>query len=538
MSYETMNKSEEDLHQHDNRYETIFRNAAVAIMFTDANERIIDWNDYTEQMLGMNRNDLYQKPVKELYSAEEWEKIRSENVREKGMQHHLETQILRKDHTSLDVDISLSVLKNNNGEILGSIGVIKDISSQKYAEQRLYSLLENTKDSIYLIDSKKTYQMVNHELLKRLNRSKNEIIGHRFEEFHTSEETQCFNEKIDWVFTHGQSTVEEHRSEQLDKWFLRTYSPVKDTLTNEIKAVSVISKDITEMKKTEYELKESKEKYKTIFENSAVAIMRTNEHEQIISWNNYTEKMLGLTKDDLYLKPVKELYSAEEWCKIRSENIREKGMQHHLETQMLRKNAVPLDVDLSLSVQKDPEGNIIGSIGVIKDISKQKKAQEKMQYEHSLLQSLLDTTPDSIYFKDRENKFLLVNHAKARHHNMNPDDMIGKTDFDYMTSEQAQKAQSDDNQVMQTGKPIIDTIEKVTTTDGSEKWVSVTKIPRYDDNGEIIGSMGISRDVTKRVKEQKETEKYKKVAIGQNMRMIELRDKVKDLISEMEQEGK
>ena len=534
MSYETMNGYQEGSQQHESRYEAIFKNAAVAIMLTDAQERIIEWNDYTEQMLGMNRNDLYQRPVKELYTQEEWEKIRSENIREKGMQHHLETQILRKDNTALDVDISLSVIKDEQGTIVGSIGVIKDISTQKYAEQRLQSLLENTTDSIYLIDEQKTYQMVNHELLKRLKRHKNEIIGHRFEEFHTPEETQTFNEKIDWVFSNGQSTFEEHRSEQLDKWFLRTYSPVTDTLTNEVKAVSVISKDITEMKRTESELKESKEKYKTIFENSAVAIMTTNEHEQIVSWNSYTEHMLGLSKDDLYLKPVKELYTSEEWEKIRSENIREKGMQHHLETQILRKDNIALDVDISLSVQKDAQGRVTGSIGVIKDISKQKKAMEKVHYEHSLLQSLLDTTPDSIYFKDRDNKFLLVNHAKARHHNMNPDEMVGKTDFDYMPHDQAQKAQEDDNQVMQKGTPIIDKIERVTTNDGSEKWVSVTKIPRYDDNGEIIGSMGISRDVTKRVKEQKETEKYKKVAIGQNLRMIELRDKVKDLISEME----
>jgi len=61
-------------------------------------------------------------------------------------------------------------------------------------------------------------------------------------------------------------------------------------------------------------------------------------------------------------------------------------------------------------------------------------------------------------------------------------------------------------------------------------------MPRYDKEGKIIGTMGVSRDVTKRIKGTKETEKYKKVAIGQNLRMIELRVKVNDLISEMEKE--
>ncbi|RLF58842.1 MAG: hypothetical protein DRN27_04240, partial [Thermoplasmata archaeon] len=100
MTNETIEKYEENLQDH-NRYETIFRNSAVAIMLTDADEKIIDWNDYTEQMLAMNRSDLYLKPVKELYSEDEWSKIRSENIREKGMQHHLETKILRKDSSPL-----------------------------------------------------------------------------------------------------------------------------------------------------------------------------------------------------------------------------------------------------------------------------------------------------------------------------------------------------------------------------------------------------------------------------------------------------
>jgi PAS domain S-box-containing protein len=114
--------------------------------------------------------------------------------------------------------------------------------------------------------------------------------------------------------------------------------------------------------------------------------------------------------------------------------------------------------------------------------------------------------------------------------------MIGKTDYDFLPEHQARKTFENDNNIMKTGQPIIDEVEKLTGKDGSERWVSVTKIPRYSSEGKIIGTMGISRDVTKRVKETKETEKYKKVAIGQNLRIIELRDRVKDLITEMEKD--
>jgi PAS domain S-box-containing protein len=283
-------------------------------------------------------------------------------------------------------------------------------------------------------------------------------------------------------------------------------------------------------------LKDSQEIYKTIFENSAVAITVTDENEKIISWNKYAEDLLGMTRDDLYNKPVESLYLPEEWKKIRAENIREKGMQHHLETKILRKNNEPLDVDISLSVLKNNEGDITGAIGVIKDISERVQAQEKLSYEHSLFQALLDNVPDSIYFKDENNRFILVNKAKAEHSTLSPEDMIGKTDYDFLPEHQARKAFENDNNIMKTGQPIIDEVEKLTGKDGSERWVSVTKIPRYSSEGKIIGTMGISRDVTKRVKETKETEKYKKVAIGQNLRIVELRDRVKELITEMEKD--
>ena len=91
--------------------------------------------------------------------------------------------------------------------------------------------------------------------------------------------------------------------------------------------INVIKNDTG--RKIEYsELDGLEEKYKTIFETSAVAITLTDENERIILWNKYTENLLGMNKDDLYMKPVELLYPPEEWRRIRSENVRQKGMQH------------------------------------------------------------------------------------------------------------------------------------------------------------------------------------------------------------------
>jgi PAS domain S-box-containing protein len=131
--------------------------------------------------------------------------------------------------------------------------------------------------------------------------------------------------------------------------------------------------------KIERALKEAESAYRVIFENSAVAITVADEEGLITLWNKFTEDMLGRNKEQLLLQNVSSLYPAEEWERIRRENIRQKGMQHHFETRMFKGDGKCIDVDISISVLKDAGGKISGSIGVIRDISERKLAEEVMR---------------------------------------------------------------------------------------------------------------------------------------------------------------
>lgn len=160
---------------------------------------------------------------------------------------------------------------------------------------------------------------------------------------------------------------------------------VKGRTADLARANSELETEISERKLAEQALRESEERYRTIFENSAVAITATDENENIISWNNLAEVLLGMSGNDLYLKPVKSLYPKEEWRKLRSENVRQKGMRHHLETKVIRKNGDIIDVDLSLSVLKDTDGKVTGSIGIMVDVTERKRAEaEKRRMEQQL----------------------------------------------------------------------------------------------------------------------------------------------------------
>ncbi len=133
-----------------------------------------------------------------------------------------------------------------------------------------------------------------------------------------------------------------------------------------------------ERKKAERQLQAAELRYRTIFENSAVAIMMVDERRQLVSWNQFTEQLLGMTRDQLLGRHIQEFYPEAEWQRICALSLRRKGMEHHLETRMVRGDGSTIDVDLSLSVVQDSDGRTTGSIGVVQDITERKRAEEAL----------------------------------------------------------------------------------------------------------------------------------------------------------------
>jgi PAS domain S-box-containing protein len=117
--------------------------------------------------------------------------------------------------------------------------------------------------------------------------------------------------------------------------------------------------------------------------------------------------------------------------------------------------------------------------------------------ERELLRTLLENIPDRIYFKDRESRFILINRALTDLlHFERPEQAYGKSDADFYGEEHARQALKDERRVMETGKPIIGKVEFETLADGRKSWSLTTKLPLRDRNGQIIGTCGISREIT------------------------------------------
>jgi two-component system, sensor histidine kinase and response regulator len=236
------------------------------------------------------------------------------------------------------------------------------------------------------------------------------------------------------------------------------------------------------------------------------------------------EQAVGKTDFDFQLpERAKEFYTDEQRIMQTGEaliNKTEKQIMPDGKTAWTATTKVPL---------RDPDGGIIGLVGINRDITQQKQAEAGQAYEEELFHNLLDTIPDNIYFKDRESRIVRVSRSKvestlkstrklyrAAHPNDNPDEwpphladvkafsdwLIGKTDFDTFPEEHARTTLAQEQEILRTGQPIVGKLEKTTHTDGSSNWWLTTKLPWRNKDGDTIGIFGVTRNVT----EIKETE--------------------------------
>lgn len=118
------------------------------------------------------------------------------------------------------------------------------------------------------------------------------------------------------------------------------------------------------------------------------------------------------------------------------------------------------------------------------------------------LDALLQNIPDSVYFKDTESRFLKVSKSLVEKHSLKEEEIIGKNDSDFYSDSHAENAREDEIRIMETGIPLIDKEEYEGWKDNRHYWVSTTKMPLKSKEGEIIGTFGISRNIT----EKKRTE--------------------------------
>ena len=159
---------------------------------------------------------------------------------------------------------------------------------------------------------------------------------------------------------------------------------------------------------------------------------------------------------------------------------------------------------------RDKLGVTIGIVGIGREITEFKQAQEALAQEHSLLRTLIDHLPDYISIKDRQSRFIIANRAQIGLTGVRT--IVGKNDFDYFPHELAQQYFADDQKVIATGEPLLNHMERAP----GDRWVLTSKVPLRDHEGQITGLVCLGRDITEQLNLEAQLRQAQKMeSIGQ-----------------------
>ncbi len=203
------------------------------------------------------------------------------------------------------------------------------------------------------------------------------------------------------------------------------------------------------------------------------------------------EDVIGKTDADLFPNEIATAYARDDKA-VMSDGKTLRNVEESVGT-----DGQPRWIERIKSPIFDAENKVIGIQLVFWDVTDQHLAERELEHERHLLNALLSNIPDSIYFKDVDSRFIRISEAMAHKFEFEGEhDVVGKTDADIFTTAHAEAARKDELEIIQTGEPVVDLVELETWPDKEDTWCISTKMPLCNSSGTIIGTFGISRDIT------------------------------------------
>jgi two-component system, sensor histidine kinase and response regulator len=259
-----------------------------------------------------------------------------------------------------------------------------------------------------------------------------------------------------------------------------------------------LKRELAERQRAEEILRDSEALYYSLVENLPVHVIRKDLQGRFVFANRSfcefvrkpVEEVMSQTDFDLFPERLARKFQEDDGVVISTGRM----------LRMVEENRADGEiryVEVMKSPVRDAAGKIVGVQVVFWDVTDRKQAEAALEQERYLLHALMDNLPHNIYFKDAASRFIRINKALANCFRLrDAAEAMNKSDFDYFTLEHAQQALADEQEIMQTGRPMLDKEEKETWADGQTTWVLSTKMPLYGDQRQIVGTFGISRDIT------------------------------------------
>lgn len=525
------NKYETELFNLSNIQKAILNGTDYAIIHTTLDGIIKTFNKGAELMLGYSAEEIVNKKTPSIFhDIKEIEKRAIELSKElnqsiapsfdvftiKAQQNLIDTKewtYITKYNERITVLLSVSSIKNVNNETIGYMGIARNITEQKLAQQELFlsekryrDIVEKSSDLIYKINSAGTITYINKATEKISGYSSDELLGKQFSFLIPN----YYKRKV--VAHYLQQSKDKNNSlyfeypiitkQGVEKWIGQRMQIMQKKSVSEITAIAI---DITEKKQYENKLIETNknlELLKTLINNTSDAIQVAKENGQLVYINHAAAERIGIEPElasNYFVKDFEKLFVNEkEWykhvvaVKKRGPLIIE-GENFNIKTQQ----TIPVEVTVRF-LEINNIGYIIANS---RDITERKRIEETVRKEKEKYQGIIANMNLGLMEVDLNERIQYVNHGFEEISGYTKNELIGKKAAELFTSEAHVKLIED--KIVQRKQGLSDMYEvPVKNKTGELRWWMISGAPNYDNQGNLIGTIGIHLDIT----EQKQLE--------------------------------
>jgi len=512
-------RAEEALQESEEKYRLLFENANDAIFLHEVSRegprKIFAANEAACLMLGYTREELLRMTIADIDVPEHTEEIPAilDRLFSEG-NAVAETELLRKDGSRVPVLGSIRTFDLHGTKVM--LSIVRDITERKRieaglrrSEEHFRTLTENSSDAVIVVDKKGIITYVSPSIERVMGYKPEELIGESGFNFIALADLPRavidFGKAVlitESIIPNAFHVRHKDGSERIVEGVGRSL------FDNPAVAGFVMNvRDVTERQQAERARRESEERFRTLFENTAIGLYRTTPDGRILMANPALVRILGYaTFEELAKRNLEENGYAPSFPRSDfRQQVEREGQVVGLESAWRRRDGGLLFVRESARAVRDQEGKVLYYEGTAEDVTERKRAEEALRDSERKHRTLLENLPQKIFFKDRNSVYLSCNENYARDLKIHSDEIRGQTDYDFFPRDLAEKYRSDDRRIMESGRS--EDIEERYLQEGQERWVHTVKTPVKNDEGEVFGVLGIFWDITERKRAEEERDK-------------------------------